>query len=56
MTSICVASGGELFGVCALSMAVTENENEPVCIGVPATVPSLPSVRPGGKVPSAFQV
>ena len=56
LTSMWVASGGELFGVCALSVAVTEKENEPACIGVPATVPSLPNVRPGGKVPVGFQV
>jgi hypothetical protein len=53
---ICVASGGELVGDCALSVAVTEKANVPTCVGVPDTVPSFPKVRPGGSVPLAVQV
>ena len=47
----CVASGAEATGGCALSVAVTKNENEPTWVGVPATVPLLPTVSPGGSVP-----
>ena len=56
MSSIWVGSGGPLTGVCALSVAVTENAYEPMVVGVPDTVPSLPSVSPGGSVPLALQV
>ena len=53
---ICVASGEELIGGWALSVAVTENANVPACVGVPDSVPSLPKMRPAGSVPLAFQV
>jgi len=56
LMTICVASGGPLAGVCALSVAVTENGNEPTWVGVPDTVPSLPSMSPGGSVPLACHV
>ena len=56
LTMICVASGGPLTGVCALSVAVTENEYEPTWVGVPDTVPSLPSMSPGGSAPLACHV
>jgi len=48
---ICAANGGPVVGVCALSVAVTENEKEPAWDGVPDTVPSVPSTNPGGSVP-----
>ena len=53
---ICVASGAELLGCGALSVAVTEKANVPTCVGVPDTMPSLPNVSPGGSVPLAVQV
>jgi hypothetical protein len=56
LMTICVASGGPLAGFCALSVAVTENENEPIWVGVPDTVPSLPSMSPGGSAPLACHV
>jgi hypothetical protein len=54
--TICVASGDELIGGWALSVAVTEKANAPACVGVPDTAPSLPKMRPTGSVPLAFQV
>ena len=56
LMTICVASGGPLAGVCALSVAVTENGNEPIWVGVPDTVPSLPRMSPGGSAPLARHV
>jgi hypothetical protein len=50
-----VASGGELVGCCALSVAVTEKANVPALLGVPARLPPLSRVMPGGRVPLAFQ-
>lgn len=56
MMTICVASDGPLAGFCALSVAVTENGYEPIWVGVPDTVPSLPSMSPGGSAPLACHV
>src|SRR5579863_1758558 len=53
---IWVADGGPLTGVCALSVAVTENLNVPALVGVPDTVPSLANTSPGGSTPLACHV
>jgi hypothetical protein len=56
LMTICLVSGGLLTGVCALSVALTDNKNEPTWVGVPDTVPSLPSMSPGGSAPLACHV
>ena len=52
LTTIRVASGGPLTGGCALSVAMIENEYEPLLVGVPDRAPPGSTVSPGGSVPS----
>ena len=54
---ITTANGAELVaGVVALSVTVTVKVNEPVVVGVPVSVPSDPTVRPGGTPAEALHL